>query len=482
MNADNNDLIPMGAPASEFTIVMRGYERNQVNDAISRLEDDLRTIMSERDLAVQQANDAHARAEQVSVELDELKNEVRHAQAPTFETMGGRIASMLRLAEEEASDIRAEAERDAEQTRAAAQQERELTDQQIASDRAEADQYVADRRNEADDVLARAKSDAAEHLDKHRKLAEETLSTAQAEAARLTAESESHRTEAEEDFKITLAARRKAAEREEIERDRQSRADAAARIQASRDEAAARIQASRDEADAMLTQAHADATAAVDEANTRARTIIADAEDEVNRLQKLRSALAQQIMQIGQLVSNVPAYLAKAPEDLPLDRDVQAPTATAPTAPALYSGDRTDDLAVDTESPAAAAPEEPDGMPAAAATDEAADQQLIADQRSETETSPVQPTDGTVSPAIDEAAATVSDATDSSDPDDADAVDSEGSADVAAQDPADQGGDSGGTPEAPSDGRIVLTRRRGTVATEQRPVQVSAIRQRRTKR
>ena len=193
MNAENDDLIPMGAPAAGFAVVMRGYERHQVNDFIKNLEDDLRTIMGERDQALGKANEEHQRAEQLTAELAELKGQLRETQAPTFESMGGRIASMLRLAEEEAAEIRRSAEADAERARQASAEERAAADQQIASDRAEADQYVADRRAEADDVLASAKAEASEHLESHRRQAEEHLTGVQQEAAALMAASEARR-------------------------------------------------------------------------------------------------------------------------------------------------------------------------------------------------------------------------------------------------------------------------------------------------
>lgn len=321
---DNNDLIPMGAPSANFAVVMRGFDRNQVLDAIGQLEDDLRTLVSEREAAVKHAKEVRKKLEAARAENAELKQQVNQSDAPSFENMGGRIASMLRLAEEEAAEIRAAAQRDADQAREAVAKERSDADAQVASKRAEADQYAADVRAQADDVLAKAKAEAAEHLDSQHKQAEEHLSKAQAKAAELLAASEAKRASAEEDFEIALRHRRTAAHKDETERD-----------QNSRNEAAARIQEARETADELVSTAHADATRTVNEANERARALIADAQAEVHRLQQVRTNLATQIHSIGQLVSGVPAQLAVAPEELDPNREIDAPSASAPPEPEL---------------------------------------------------------------------------------------------------------------------------------------------------
>ncbi|QHC01727.1 hypothetical protein EK0264_16510 [Epidermidibacterium keratini] len=321
---DNNDLIPMGAPSANFDVVMRGYDRNQVLTEFRRLEDDLRTLVSEREAAVKHAKDVRKKLEAARTENGELKQQLNQNEPPSFENMGGRIASMLRLAEEEAAEIRAAAQRDADQTRESATKERSDVDADLASKRAEAEQYAADVRAEADDVLAKAKAEAAEHLDSRHKQAEEHLSKAQAKAADLIAASEAKRASAEEDFEIALRHRRTAAHKDESERDERSRAEAAARIQEARETAAD-----------LASTAHADATRTVDEANQRARAMISEAQDEVHRLQQVRTNLAAQIHSIGQLVSGVPAQLAIAPEDLDPNREIEAPSASAPAEPEL---------------------------------------------------------------------------------------------------------------------------------------------------
>lgn len=460
--ANNNDLIPMGAPSMDFPIVMRGYERNQVNEAIRSLEDDLRTIMAERDQALTQAAEEHARAENLGAEIGELKTQLRNSEAPTFETMGGRIASMLRLAEEEAAEIRRAAEEDAQQTRERSAQEKEDSDRQIASDRAEADQYVADRRGEADEVLATAKAEAAEYIEQHRKQAEEHLAGARAEADELTAQSAARRAEAEEDFKITLDARRTAAAQEEAERDRTSREDAANRIQAS-----------RDEADALLTKAHAEASAVVEEANTRSRTMVERAEDEVNRLEHVRAALAQQIAQVGQIVSQVPAFLAKAPEELARDRDVDAPRAAEPRRPDLFAEGRevTTDEAAAVRDDDAALPD--DVQPEAVAASEPSEPEQTAEPIADAGASQDEPAE----PAEAAELAEVGEQPTEDAAPGADVPDGELQQEVDAH---------SGPPTSARSPRVRLARRTGGRSDDESPsertVEVSAIRQRRPRR
>lgn len=307
MNPDNpQDLIPLGAPPIGFDVVMRGYDRNQVQDAIGRLEDDLRTVVSERDRAISRANDLHLQLEQASSDVTTLNSKLRNAQAPTFESMGERIASMLRLAEEEASEIRRVAAADADEIRATAEGLKAEADEYNTSSIAASEQALAEARAEADRVLGEAKAEAAQHTEDRHREADDHLTKAKDEAqqlrtstneeiAALIAQSETTHAQAEEDFEIALRERRTEAHRIETERDRNSRDDAANRVRTAK-ETAERL---------------------VSSAQNRSATMIANAEAEVHHIKTVRASVAAHLAEVRAIVEQVPANLADYPDPLP---------------------------------------------------------------------------------------------------------------------------------------------------------------------
>ncbi|PRZ43419.1 DivIVA protein [Antricoccus suffuscus] len=400
MNSDNpQDLIPLGAPPIGFDVVMRGYDRNQVQDAIGRLEDDLRTVVSERDQAISRANDLHVQLEQASSDVTTLNSKLRNAQAPTFESMGERIASMLRLAEEEAAEIRRAATADADEIRANAEGLKAEADEYNTTSIAASEQALAEARAEADRVLGEAKSEAAKHTEDRHREADDHLTKAKDEAqqlrtstneeiAALVAHSESTRAQADEDFEIALRERRTEAQRIETERDRNSRAEADNRLRVAKE------------------TAHNLVTTAQD----RSATLIANAEAEVHHIKTVRASVAAHLAEIRTIVAQVPANLAEYPDPLPprelteqrereaasgTGADIEPSTSPAADEPApidTAAGDESEDAIADEHTADEAI--EPDAKPAdviAEAGDEAVasetpvlDETTSADESTET--------------------------------------------------------------------------------------------------
>lgn len=285
----------MGAPPIGFDVVMRGFDRNQVQDAVGRLEDDLRTVVAERDQAIIRANDLHIQLEQASSDVSTLNSKLRNAQAPTFESMGERIASMLRLAEEEAGEIRRQADTDAEQTRAEAAADKDAVDQHNTQTRADAQQALDEAKAEADRVLGEAKAEAAQHTeDRHREAAEH-LQNAKTDAAGLTEQSATARSEADKDFQITLVQRRKQAQTEHEERDRSSKDEATTRVQDATQSAATLLSS---------TKAHC-------------ASLIADARAEVEHIKTVRASVAQTLLDARTILGGIPENLADLPDPEP---------------------------------------------------------------------------------------------------------------------------------------------------------------------
>src|SRR6476469_565715 len=104
----------------QFRTVLRGYEPAEV-DATFR---DLREQLARAREVANQAASAQARAAELAgrVRVLEAQAEAKAAEPPvevetepTFERLGARIAQILGLADEEASELRAKAHSDAEE-------------------------------------------------------------------------------------------------------------------------------------------------------------------------------------------------------------------------------------------------------------------------------------------------------------------------------------------------------------------------------
>src|ERR671939_385629 len=94
----NPMAVAMNETPPAFDIVLRGYERRQVDEHLA-------TLLKER-------GNAERRAAELEKQLNRLRQDVestRHEQAePSYAGLGARVEKILRLAEEEARDLRAE--------------------------------------------------------------------------------------------------------------------------------------------------------------------------------------------------------------------------------------------------------------------------------------------------------------------------------------------------------------------------------------
>jgi DivIVA domain-containing protein len=120
---DDQQLVPLSddEQPNGFDVVLRGYDRRQVDDYLDRVE----TALNDAD--ARHAEDAQrltALESQVTDMHERLADAERRAagRPEPAPVAGDRIAAMLRLAEEEAGAIRAAATEEAERVVAAAQQ------------------------------------------------------------------------------------------------------------------------------------------------------------------------------------------------------------------------------------------------------------------------------------------------------------------------------------------------------------------------
>ena len=101
----------MSDPSSPFgfELVRRGYDRGQVDDRITKL-------VADRDSALARITSLEKRIEELHLETQNAQAQVTDAE-PSYAGLGARVEKILRLAEEEAKDLREEARRAAEQHR-----------------------------------------------------------------------------------------------------------------------------------------------------------------------------------------------------------------------------------------------------------------------------------------------------------------------------------------------------------------------------
>jgi DivIVA domain-containing protein len=158
---DDEQLVPLSDDdqPSGFDVVLRGYDRRQVDDYLDRVEAAL------NDADARHAEDAQRLAALESQVIDMHERladaERRAAGRPEPPTAAGdRIAAMLRLAEEEADAIRTAVTQEAERVIAEAQQR---AGQESAKRTAELDrreQGIATAADEADATRQQAAQDA----------------------------------------------------------------------------------------------------------------------------------------------------------------------------------------------------------------------------------------------------------------------------------------------------------------------------------
>ncbi len=159
--SEHTDLLPLRSPEEggpAFELVRRGYDRDQVENHLGWLEDQLRNAEIARDAAEQVAATASAEAE--------AAREALELGRPQWNELGDRITQILNLAEEQGTEIRVQRTREADELLADARQAAIDADrvhgQRIREAEAQANQIVADAQAEADSLLARVRQQAAD--------------------------------------------------------------------------------------------------------------------------------------------------------------------------------------------------------------------------------------------------------------------------------------------------------------------------------
>lgn len=204
---ETSELVPMhdDQPTEDFAVVMRGYDRRQVDDYAYRV-----------DLALNEADSRHAedgaRIGAMETELGELRERLTDAEQRAegrpepITLIGERVATILRLAEEEAVDARqqgaeqaaellAEAKRQADREHAERLAVLEQREAEVNGAQAAADKLRLDAKTDADELRTQTEQDCRQAVD-----------LAEARVRELTELADEHsdaiRQQAEEDVRV----------------------------------------------------------------------------------------------------------------------------------------------------------------------------------------------------------------------------------------------------------------------------------------
>ncbi|MCK0092291.1 hypothetical protein MWU77_16040 [Rhodococcus sp. F64268] len=280
----DRDRAPSHLP---FSIVRKGFDRDEVTNYFARFEAELRVTATDRDAASAQARDLARQLENARNEIDDLRKDVDRLSVPptTAEGMSDRISRMLRLASDEASELRARAESDAAEMVSLAEQEgirlrgdfekrlEDLENRRLACEE-EHSRTMAAARTEADRIVAAAR----------------------AEADRRAAEAESKREQVQQDFEITMSERRSKLLGSLDELERSSKGEAERRLEQATSEASRRL--------AVATEA--------------SERKIANAKGLTEELLVMRGRILGQLDAVREQLDGVPDMLAAATEETDL--------------------------------------------------------------------------------------------------------------------------------------------------------------------
>jgi len=286
MNDAADDLVPLdNGEAADFDVALRGYNKQQVDDYLYRVELALTDADQRHAEDGERLSALQARMQEVEERLAETARRADGQPEPASLLMG-RLAQMLALAEAEATTLR------------------ESGQQEVAALREDAEAEVAALREKA-----RAKADGIITA------AEERASQENGEqAARLEQREKEVSEAAEQADQATLQAQRDAeALRAQTQREAES-----ALASARRDADATRAAAERD-AQVMVEQARQDVQLLHERTRAETAAMIADADQQVQERRRQHDAISAQLQSlrdtIASAVGGAPAEPASRRQD-----------------------------------------------------------------------------------------------------------------------------------------------------------------------
>jgi len=288
----------------QFRVVLRGYEPAQVDRRLEELSIAVHEAARQRDDLLHRLTSLEEDRARRAAGLPE--------EPPTYDHLGERIAQILKLAEEEAVEIRRRASLDIEGMQG------ELGDL-AAKVRTDADRYAAAVRGEAEAEAERVLAEARRSVEERLEAAERDAAARLEEAAALLEEQRARTAEQAAEFETLLASRRKAAEAEFS----QQLGEATSKLEQS----AGMVDEARSEAERQLAQAEERARRIVEDAELQAATIISDAKAMATRIradsERELIAATQRRDSINAQLANVRQMLATLTGSSPVPGQIQ---------------------------------------------------------------------------------------------------------------------------------------------------------------
>ena len=288
-------MIEQQSEPASFDIVRRGYDPRQVDDRVGNLT---RALTAEREEAGRQIAMLQRRVEELHLEAESAQTDAA-ATEPSFAGLGARVEQILRLAEEEANELRVQAQQSADEFRALAEGDADRV-------RAEAEQAAQARTVAAEREAAKVIAQGRKEIQSARAKAEVEVNAKLEEARGLLEQQRAKAAQAAADFEATLAKRRDQSERDLNERKQaaelrlaemteQAERMHAQALQTRRDaerRAKDLVETARREADELVTEARTDAERTRRESE-RELAALTSRRDSINaQLSNLREALA----------------------------------------------------------------------------------------------------------------------------------------------------------------------------------------------
>lgn len=168
---------------------MRGYESQEREpaadvDHLSRFEAEMKRLKTEREKAIQHAEDLGYQVEVLRAKLHEARRTIMSRPAFDGGDIGYQAEQLLRNAQTQADQLRADAERELSQARAQTQRILQEHAEQAARLQAELHQEAVTRRQQLDQELAERRQTVESHVNENVAWAEQLRARTEQQARR----------------------------------------------------------------------------------------------------------------------------------------------------------------------------------------------------------------------------------------------------------------------------------------------------------
>jgi cell division septum initiation protein DivIVA len=165
-------------PPAVFDVVVRGYDRRQVQEYLSGLEEELAELAWQRDVLDGERQQVRAACEELAAERAAWE-EAKAGWQPSFAALGERVNEILTMAQQEAEQLRTRTARECEEERRTVEHETGKAREEFAI---QSVQMKAELRRDLDLARREAEAEAAQILHNARSEAESLVEAARHEA------------------------------------------------------------------------------------------------------------------------------------------------------------------------------------------------------------------------------------------------------------------------------------------------------------